>query len=447
MTSHKLTVLLFGLLSLVFGGYAFAALPTVNEYTGQYWGQGVWHGSAAEACTAAALNRGAAVGSGYSNFVGTLSGVSCSISAKSNSTGQVDPSWGGDQIISRGGACPANSNLSGGQCQCVPGYTEQGGQCVEPANECKGAAGEIRTINFTIGWARSGVVDAADYLGGLKWPDQSGGGGSICTGGCSGSFPESPFVDAFRSQEPSPQGLYRISADYLVRMDGGQCMPGESDKAHDPTTPNMQCPGYVGTVNGKTVCVGTADKPLPPPAGNEPSRNTGEAPDKGNPSAGPKPSQGEGSGDTGPGRTPANGNGGNDGGPRSAAGTGSGDGTTDKPDDGKEQQNCGAPGQPPCKLDESGTPGTFSPNSGVKDYKDTMDQQREQIKGAGDGVFSGLNVFFSAPPVVGCTPFSLPNEMGSIDPCAVVDGVRSVMAYLWAIAALWLCLGWIREAV
>lgn len=347
-----------------------------------------------------------------------------------------------------GAVCPANSTANGsGACDCASGYQEQGGQCVQPQNQCQDAAGEIRTINFTIGWARSAVVDTPDYLGPLKWPDDAGGGGSICTGGCSGSFPEAPFVDAFRSQEPSPQGLYRISADYLVRMDGGQCAPSESDKAHDPAAQNKQCPGYVGTVNGKTVCVGTADKPLPPPVGDEPSRKTGRPPEKGNPSAGAKPSEGEGSGNSGPGRTPSTGTGGNDGGPRSAAGTGSGDGTTDKPEDGKEQQNCGAPGQPPCKLDEGGTPGTFSPNSGVKDYKDKMDQQREQIKGAGDGVFGGLNVFFSAPPVVGCSPFDLPNEMGSIDPCAVVDGVRAVMAYLWAIAALWLCLGWIREAV
>ncbi len=447
MSSPKLFAFLLVLWSLVFSASSFAALPTVTEYSGTNWGKGVWHGSSAEACTAAAQNRGASVGSGYSGFTGYVEGTACRISAKSNATGQVNENWGGDSLLSRGGGCPANSSPSGGQCQCEPGYSEQGGQCVQPQNQCRDAAGEIRTINFTIGWARSGVVDASDYLGELKWPDAAGGGGSICTGGCSGSFPESPFVDAFRSQEPSPQGLYRISADYLVRMDGGQCTPGGSDKAHDPRTPNMQCPGYVGTVNGKTVCVGTADKPLPPPAGNEPSRHTGEAPDKGNPSAGPKPSQGEGSGNTGSGRTPSSGNGGNDGGPSSAAGTGRGDGTTDKPGEGKEQQNCGAPGQPPCKLDESGTPGTFSPNSGVKDYKDKIDQQREQIKGAGDGVFSGLNVFFSAPPVVGCTPFSLPNEMGSIDPCGVVDGVRAVMAYLWAISALWLCLGWIREAV
>lgn len=345
-------------------------------------------------------------------------------------------------------SCPAGSALNAqGTCDCEAGRIEQGGQCIQPQDKCKDVDGEIRTINFTVGWARSGVVDAPDYLGALKYPDDAGGVGSVCTDGCSGSFPESPFVGVFRSQEPSPQGLYRISADYLVRMGGGQCTPSESDKAHDPNQPNMPCPGYVGTVNGKTVCVGTADKPLPPPAGDAPSRETGKPPDKGNPSAGTKPSDGEGSGNTGAGRTPSNGNGGNDGGPGSAAGTGSGDGTTDKPDDGKEQQNCGAPGQPPCKLDESGTSGTFAPSTGVKDYKDKMDQQREQMKEAGSGVFGGLNVFFSAPPVVGCSPFGLPNDMGSIDPCGVVDGVRAVMAYLWAIAALWLCLGWIREAV
>ena len=449
MSSPKLFAFLLVLWSLVFSASSFAALPTVTEYSGTNWGSGVWHGSSAEACTAAAQNRGASVGSGYSGFTGYVEGTACRISAKSNATGQVNENWGGDSLLSRGGGCPANSSPSGGQCQCEPGYSEQGGQCVNPDQACQAKSGTSGIVNLTVAWQRTPSTAFGEEW--LHYTNilRKDGTGSVCNGGCMQNFDSNEACSeckAYVSQTPSPQGLYRFSIDMLGHYTGGSCTDGPADqaaKADDSKDP--PCPGFVGEVNGVKGCYGTADKPVrtEPPDPNADRKQR----DSGNPSAGTKPESGPGSGSGGPGRTPSTGSGGSQGGPASAAGTGSGDGTTDKPGDGKEQQSCGAPGQPPCKLDESGTPGTFSPNSGVKDYKDKMDQQREQIKGAGDGVFGGLNVFFSAPPVVGCSPFALPNEMGAIDPCGVVDGVRAVMAYLWAIAALWLCLGWIREAV
>lgn len=349
-----------------------------------------------------------------------------------------------------GGVCPANSTPNGsGACDCASGSQEQGGQCVNPDQACQAKSGTSEIVNLTVAWQRTPSTAFGEewlhYTNVLR----KDGTGSVCNGGCMQNFDSNeacPDCKAYVSQTASPQGLYRFSIDMLGHYTGGSCTEGPTDqaaKADDSKDPS--CPGFVGEVNGVKGCYGTADKPV---RTEPPDPNADRKPrESGNPSAGTKPESGPGSGSGGAGRTPSTGSGGSQGGPASAAGSGSGDGTTDKPEDGKEQQNCGAPGQPPCKLDESGTPGTFSPNSGVKDYKDKMDQQREQIKGAGDGVFGGLNVFFSAPPVVGCSPFDLPNEMGSIDPCAVVDGVRAVMAYLWAIAALWLCLGWIREAV
>lgn len=50
------------------------------------------------------------------------------------------------------------------------------------------------------------------------------------------------------------------------------------------------------------------------------------------------------------------GNGGNAGGPSTAAIDATGNGTVDKPGEGKEQAACGAPGQPKCGIDETGTP-------------------------------------------------------------------------------------------
>lgn len=122
--------------------------------------------------------------------------------------------------------------------------------------------------------------------------------------------------------------------------------------------------------------------------------------------------------------------------------------TTD-PQEPQEIKVCGLPNTPPCKIDETGTPES-APTANqekIDEYKSKMDEQREQIKEAGSGIFDSFNIFFSAPPFAACTPYILPRDMGTVDPCPVVDGVRAVMAYIWALGALFLCVGWIREAV
>lgn len=115
---------------------------------------------------------------------------------------------------------------------------------------------------------------------------------------------------------------------------------------------------------------------------------------------------------------------------------------------------CGLPGTPPCKIDETSTPEivvdtVYVPKAdAVKASKDTG---LEQMKTGGGSLFGSWGLFFSAPAFVACSPVVLPSfqgaSMGSIDPCPVVDGVRSVMAYIWAFAGLMLCLGMIRKTV
>ena len=56
-------------------------------------------------------------------------------------------------------------------------------------------------------------------------------------------------------------------------------------------------------------------------------------------------------------------------------------------------------------------------------------------------------MFFAVPPIVPCEPIELPNEQVLTRQCDVVEGTRSVMSYIWALAAIWICLGWIREAI
>ncbi len=120
-----------------------------------------------------------------------------------------------------------------------------------------------------------------------------------------------------------------------------------------------------------------------------------------------------------------------------------------KPQEQPEIETCGLPGKPPCRIDELDTP-TDAPTQGqekLDEWNQKMQEQREQIKESGTGIFDSFKIFFSAPPVASCTPYPLPRDMGVIDPCPVVDGVRAVMAYIWAIGGLWLCIGWIREAI
>jgi len=268
------------------------------------------------------------------------------------------------------------------------------------------------------------------------------------------------LMGAYISQVPSPEGLFRLSYDVVVTQTDTTCQANGTDQgtlAADPQATAAKCPGYVGQINGKLSCVGTAAAPLPSPSGEglgEAERQSINKSDSGNPAAGPKPETGVGSGNTGSTRTPSEGIGTALGGPvgASANSTKNGDGTTTKPVEGKEQQNCGAPGQPQCKIDETGTPTPFGADkysSSLDAAKSESDSARNTIGGTADkGFFESFrSSLTSAPPIVGCTAIELPKEMGAINPCPVVDGVRAVMAYMWAAAALFLCFRMIKQVI
>ena len=322
------------------------------------------------------------------------------------------------------------------------GFYQKPGTCGDPV--CQSQQGQSKVVNFTAGWARSATPNSGDYVGELSFPAP---GATFCVEGCA---VETGNVDnCYRSDEPAPTGLHRISCDYSMVGKGTQCTASAVDAAHDKTQPPLPCPGFVGEVNGQTKCVGTASKPIPPPSGPGVTQATGANEDKGNPTAGTKPSSGEGSGTGGAGRTPSTGSGTAAGGPAGAAGSGTKpDGTTPKPDDGKEQANCGAPGQPKCGIDESGTPTKFDGDKAALDaWKSAVEANRATIKDADGSFFDSYSMFFAVPPIVPCEPIELPNDQVLTRQCDVVEGTRSVMSYIWALAAIWICLGWIREAI
>lgn len=320
------------------------------------------------------------------------------------------------------------------------------GEC---ANKCAKDAGQMSVLNYTRGWSRSPLPNKQDQLGATAVIPTS-----ICHEGC--KFGVLGNEEAYRSQVPSAQGLYRLSSDVAVIQTDQECTADATSEASNPQTPDKPCPGQLGELNGKPYCAVASND-----TGVQPNGPPGQQPDdKGNPSAGTKPATGEGSGTGGVGRTPNQGNGGNAGGPAGAAYGGSGnkpgdkpDGTTNKPGDGKEQAACGAPGQPKCAIDETGTP-KVSPNEydkAVDQYKIDMDAIRAKVAGTEDkSYFEGWKSMWFAPAVAACQPFALPSVLGvslAIDPCAVVEGIRYFMAYIWAIVGLAVCVQMIGRTI
>jgi hypothetical protein len=97
------------------------------------------------------------------------------------------------------------------------------------------------------------------------------------------------------------------------------------------------------------------------------------------------------------------------------------------------------------KIDESGTPTYTAPSTAP--ITDVRDAQAGKINDTLSPVVDPGFGFLGAPALATCTPFVLPNSMGSIDPCDQVETVRTIMAYLWALGGTWLCFGMVRRTL
>lgn len=410
----------------------FYTLATAQAASTQYGvtADGPWHDSYEPACREAETRLPQEYKYKYTGFEEPT---------KCKYTGQwVGPVYTDYTLFTRTAACPANATMVNGTCQCDSGYASSGGVCVPVSTDkCEAAAGQVTTANYTLGWARGSEVDKDDYVGALKFPNTQS---AACVDGCRASFAQGQEPTGYRSESPSSQGLYRISADYSMVQGGFACTPGPEDAPFDPKQPNMQCPGYVGEVNGKTVCVGNADKPIPPSEKPSVKDKTGKGEEKGNPKAGQKPGSGEGSGNGGSGRTPSTGTGGNDGGPRGGGGTGGGTGGEGEGDE--DKKGCGLPGQPKCAIDETGTPDGKSAYGELNGKLDGLDAQRktgtDKIMGTGDkdtGWGTSWSWFAHGqcrPINLGTLPIGTGVEM-RIDICHIVPYTNLVLNFLWAV--------------
>lgn len=310
--------------------------------------------------------------------------------------------------------------------------------------QCQGLKGQTKTLNWTTGYTRSANIDTDP-----NWTAVSVNPVPADRNVCHPSQPcrmqlgSNPEAN-YQSASPTPTGLYRLSTDFLATYTGDECMPGPPDTAGlSPNAAIPPCPGFVGEVNGKPGCFGTADSPTR----NDKQIAKPMPPEAGNPAAGHKPSTGEGSGTGGAGRTPSAGNGGPAGGPAAATGTNpetdEGDGTTDEPDEGKEQKACGAPGQPKCRMDETGTPDgktVFDKHQDkLENEGQKMTDELEKIRGTSD-----KDTSWGTTPTwiqhAACSPWDLGTfQIASrsisvmVDMCPVMPWVVGVMNFIWAV--------------
>jgi hypothetical protein len=321
-------------------------------------------------------------------------------------------------------------------------------QCPDP-NPCTSIAGATQVRNFTVGWARDSSSQAAAMGSMVQYfglPPQnvcvpSGSGSGACAGALGA------VQEAWVSTSPSASGLYRVSADFNVTLSGQTC-PSATTGA-DPTQPPPNCDGTTGYFNGKLICV--APSSSAPPVHPMPAPGV----DQGNPGAGT-----QGPGISAP-RT-GGGVGGNDGGPPGPA-----DGTPLPVDSsssgaqpslpsgavggsGQQQQQaqpCGIPGQPACKMDESGTPtqGDFSDgNSKVQQSQTDATNLIGQAAGTA-GKSTGWSFSFSLPS--SCQALTTWEGGPSINVCQWQGEIWDLMSMIWAGTTLWVCVGMVRRSI
>lgn len=384
----------------------------------------------------------------YGNALGVNGAWSDSRAAGCASASAALTAWAGNANTFATWDAGANAclyTLSGSPSGTLSESQRTGDYC---ANPC--VAGQHSTMNVTTGWARTSTPDANDMVVDY-WTTAAAINAPRCDGQCVVNL--SALVASYRSQIPAANGLHRVSEDINVVSTGQQCSAASSDA--DPNTPPASCPGYVGKVNGKDVCVGTASTPLP-----QTPKTPGTPPDTaGNPAAGPMPSTGSGSGSGGEGRTPVTGNGGNTGGGSSAAtpgGGSQGNGQVTTPGAGGtgggtvevNVDTCGLPGKPACKIDESGTGNGSAAYDGAKGELSTYGSDAVGLvgtAGSASGKDTGWGFGFSLP--TGCSALDMGAYDFALNVCQFQPVIHDLLSLVWVAATLFLVIGMVGRAV
>ena len=432
------SILLLLLLSFV----ARAADPICYEYR---FGNGPWKKSISEACTAWGAYEQAQLNS------------------------QPGHSWSiNSAFVVPGTVCSGSLILNANVSYLVAGHIAGRSITVEQRTVvceevCK--VGPKGSVNITAGYHATPATNVK--LNPLIKADpfvkqlQTDKGATMCYEGCRVGVAPAADGDFWISQVAGPNGLYRSSADVSIQGTSQQCSEASPD-AVTRTAPAPACPGSTGSVNGAVVCLpsvsdsgfdmGGEAKRGNPPAGlvipGKTDKERGEGPGGSGNGTGPAGSNGGGSTGgpaTGSNNTPG-GKGCNDGSKTptpacSGKGELDADGTTDKPGEDKEQQACGAPGQPKCRIDETGTPDGKDAFNSAKEKLDSefdkLTTELDKIKSP-DGKDTSWGVMPTWIQTGACSPWNLGtlpiiDRQIKIDICAIKPYVDGVMNFLWAL--------------
>lgn len=310
-------------------------------------------------------------------------------------------------------------------------------------NVCALKIGTPGITNWTVGYSRTPNADDLSMVGTVyRIPTNR----LVCDSGCVVEMTTGEKV--WQSQTPTDQGLYRWSLDVTSIPTGATCTASAADAPANKATPNPACPGYVGEINGVKGCYGTASAPVTTVQADRPS----SAAQPGNPAAGEKPLSGEGSGSTGAGRTPAAGTGGAAGGPASAAINAQGNGTIPKPATDREQQACGAPGQPRCAIDETGTPGPVGQGETGGPFTTADGMLGTTKTNVIDAIASHKQLqspawtwSFALPS--GCTAFVFDALSLSIDICQWQPVIHDLMSMIWILVGIFSAVGMLQRTL
>lgn len=351
------------------------------------------------------------------------------------------------------------------------GFEEVQGACEE---KCP-AAGTKEKVNFTTGWAYSNDVNKDDDAVDNRTAVFSNvlSNGACGSNRCHMTATADDLTGSWRGQVAGPNGLYRTSSDMNMTHTGQVCTPGPPsgvvEAAMSPSAAPPPCPGTVGTVNGVKVCLG----PVAPNGVESPVGGDGEA-TRGNPAAGVADSSsstserargGTGNSNTngaspagGPVAGPGLGNNGytvgcNDGSaasepPCSGAGDRNADGTVAKPPTTREQAECGAPGQPKCRIDETGTPNGKDASKAAEKAIDDLKTKQSDALGASkleETKVSNWTWTFQLP--TGCTDYLVPGMDVSMNVCQFQGTIHDIMSMIWLMTTVWCCIGMVGRTL
>lgn len=378
-------------------------------------------------------------------------------------------------------SCPANSTPAqiGSGCTCNSGYIEEGGQCVaELSNEAACGAAFYNNGNFKTETVRlegnisdgaycqemgdsikPGLACTMRFDKGMAWktddgkwhsegtlqPQIIGGKFQPCVPGIDGSGdppdPKKP-PDLPKKQDPTCPNGYKGDVGGVER-----CIPSygyngvdfapktkytENDKTRTETTTKTECADgkCTTTVTEKVTDKATGQTTTTSNSTTEQDREWCAKPkNKDQCAANGKPAySGQGTGASGGG-----------------SGSGNGNGNGDGDDKGGK---CGAKNQPPCKIDEQGTPDGKNVFDDVKGQLDRDHQSKldtlGKIQSAGDKDTSlGFSGGFGWLTHRTCMPWNFGNlEINGssftieVNVCPIEPIISSVMNFLWILGTL-----------